>query len=40
MIAVKGKGEMEAWYVLGLRPIGGTRGHPEPASPAEAVPGA
>jgi guanylate cyclase len=37
MIAVKGKGEMEAWYVLGLRPIGGTRGHPEPA---EAVPGA
>jgi len=39
-IMVKGKGEMEAWYVLGRRPTRATRGQPEPGHRAEAVPGA
>jgi adenylate cyclase len=38
-IMVKGKGEMEAWYVLGRRPSRAPRGQPEPGRPAEAVPG-
>ena len=39
-IAVKGKGEMEAWHVLGRRPDGPTGGRPELGRPAEVVPGA
>jgi adenylate cyclase len=36
-IAIKGKGEMEVWYVLGRRPSGGSPGQPE-GRPAEAAP--
>jgi adenylate cyclase len=39
-IAVKGKGEMEAWYVLGRRPSRALHGQPEPGHAAAAVPGA
>jgi guanylate cyclase len=39
-IMVKGKGEMEAWYVLGRRPTRAPRGQPEAGHPVEAVPGA
>ena len=39
-ITVKGKGEMEAWYVLGRRPSRAPSGQPEPGRPAEAVSGA
>jgi len=38
-IMVKGKGDMEAWYVLGLRPSRAARGQQEPGYPAEALPG-
>ena len=38
-IMVKGKGEMEAWYVLGRRPSRASRGQPEPGHPAKAVSG-
>jgi adenylate cyclase len=38
-ISVKGKGEMEAWYVLGRRPSRAPSGQPEPGHPAEAVAG-
>jgi guanylate cyclase len=38
-ISVKGKGEMEVWYVLGRRPSPATRSQPEPGYPAAAVPG-
>jgi guanylate cyclase len=39
-IALKGKGEMEAWYLVGRRvsPAGERRAHPEPVRPPEAVP--
>jgi adenylate cyclase len=37
MIAVKGKGEMEAWYVLGRRPSGAAPLQREPERPAEAA---
>jgi adenylate cyclase len=36
-IAVKGKGEMEAWYVLGRRPSGAAPAQREPERPAEAA---
>jgi adenylate cyclase len=41
-IPVKGKGEMEAWYLVGRRtnPAAETRAHPKPAWPPEVVPGA
>jgi adenylate cyclase len=39
-ILVKGKGEMEVWYVLGLRPRLAPRGQLAAGHPAEAVPGA
>jgi guanylate cyclase len=41
-IPVKGKGEIEAWYLVGRRvnPAGGPRAHPEPVRPPEVVPGA
>jgi guanylate cyclase len=39
-IAVKGKGEMEAWYVLGQQPSRASHGRPEPERPAEEVLGA
>jgi adenylate cyclase len=39
-ITVKGKGEMDVWYVVGRRPSPASRGQPEPATPVEAVPGA
>jgi adenylate cyclase len=39
-IMVKGKGEMEAWYVLGRRQTRAPRGQSEPEQQAEAVPGA
>jgi guanylate cyclase len=39
-IMVKGKGEMEAWYLLGRRPSRVRHGQPEPGHRAEAVPGA
>jgi guanylate cyclase len=39
-IVVKGKGEMEVWYVLGQRPTRAARGQPEPEHRAEAVQGA
>ena len=38
-IMVKGKGEMEAWYVLGRRPSRVPSGQPEPGQAAEGVPG-
>ncbi len=38
-IMVKGKGEMEAWYVLGRRPSHAPSGQPELGQAAEAVPG-
>ena len=40
-IPVKGKGEIEAWYLVGLRadPTGQPRAHPEPVQPPEVVPG-
>jgi adenylate cyclase len=40
-IPVKGKGEIEAWYLVGRRvsPAAEPGAHPEPVSPAEAVPG-
>jgi adenylate cyclase len=37
MISVKGKGEMEAWYLVGRRPDGG-RGTPQIAVPATPTP--
>jgi adenylate cyclase len=37
-ITVKGKGEMEVWYVLRRRPDGGLLGDPEPEYAAEAAP--
>ena len=41
-IQVKGKGEMEAWYLLGRRasPADEARAQPEPIQPSEVVPGA
>jgi adenylate cyclase len=36
-IAVKGKGEMEAWYVVSRRPSVASRDEPEPGKPAEVV---
>jgi adenylate cyclase len=41
-IPVKGKGEIEAWYLVGRRvdPGAEPRAHPEPVRPPEAVPGA
>jgi len=41
-IPVKGKGEIEAWYLVGRRadPTGQPRAHPEPVRPPEVVPGA
>jgi adenylate cyclase len=41
-IPVKGKGEMEAWYLAGRRvdPAAEPRPHPEPVRPPEVVPGA
>jgi guanylate cyclase len=39
-ITVKGKGEMEAWYVLGRRPSLASPGQSEPERPAEEVLGA
>ena len=41
-ILVKGKGEIEAWYLVGRRasPTGQSRVHPEPVRPPEVVPGA
>jgi adenylate cyclase len=39
-IMVKGKGEMEAWYVIGRRQTRAPRGQSEPEQQAEAVPGA
>jgi adenylate cyclase len=40
-IPVKGKGEIEAWYLVGRRPnpAAEPRVHPEPARPPEVVPG-
>ena len=37
-ITVKGKGEMEVWYVLGRRPRRATRDEPAPGQPAAVVP--
>jgi guanylate cyclase len=41
-IPVKGKGEIEAWYLVGLHadPTGQPHAHPEPVRPPEVVPGA
>jgi adenylate cyclase len=41
-IPVKGKGEIEAWYLVGrgVNPAGEPRVHPEPVRPPEVVPGA
>ena len=41
-IPVKGKGEIEAWYLVGRRvnPAGEIHTHPEPLRPPEVVPGA
>jgi guanylate cyclase len=41
-IPLKGKGEMEAWYLVGRRvnPAAEPRAHPGPARPPEVVPGA
>jgi adenylate cyclase len=41
-IPLKGKGEMEAWYLVGRRvnPAAEHRAHPEPVRPPEVVPGA
>jgi adenylate cyclase len=41
-IPVKGKGEIEAWYLVGLHAnsTGQAGAHPEPARPPEVVPGA
>jgi guanylate cyclase len=41
-IAVKGKGEIEAWYLVGRRvnPSGEPRAHPDPVRPPEVVSGA
>jgi adenylate cyclase len=41
-ISLKGKGEMEAWYLVGHRvdPAAEPPAHPEPARPPEVVPGA
>jgi guanylate cyclase len=39
-IAVKGKGDMEVWHVLGRRSDRTVQVQPEPGRPAEAVPGA
>jgi class 3 adenylate cyclase len=41
-IPVKGKGEIEAWYLVGRRvnPPGEPHTHPEPLRPPEVVPGA
>jgi adenylate cyclase len=41
-IPIKGKGEIEAWYLVGRRanPTGQPRAHPEPVRPPEVVPGA
>jgi guanylate cyclase len=40
-IPVKGKGQIEAWYLVGPRvdPAAEPRAHPEPVRPPEAVPG-
>jgi adenylate cyclase len=40
-IPVKGKGEIEAWYLVGrgVNPAGEPRVHPEPVRPPEVVPG-
>jgi class 3 adenylate cyclase len=38
-ITVKGKGEMEAWYVLGRRPSRAPRGQSKQSHQAETVPG-
>jgi adenylate cyclase len=37
-IAVKGKGQMEVWHVLGRRPSDVGAGQPEPGRPTEAIP--
>ena len=41
-IPIKGKGEIEAWYLLGRRvnPAAEPCAHPEPLRPPEVVPGA
>jgi guanylate cyclase len=41
IIPLKGKGEMEAWYLVGRRvnPAAEPRAHPEPVRPPEVVPG-
>jgi guanylate cyclase len=41
-ISVKGKGEMEVWYLVGRRasPAGEPRARPQPVPPPEVVPGA
>jgi len=41
-IPVKGKGDIEAWYLVGLRadPAPDRPAHPQPARPSEVVPGA
>jgi guanylate cyclase len=41
-IPVKGKGQIEAWYLVGRRanPAAESRAHPEPVRPPEVVPGA
>jgi adenylate cyclase len=41
-IPVKGKGEIEAWYLVGRKvsPAGEPPAHPEPVQPPEVVPGA
>jgi len=41
-IQLKGKGEMEAWYLVGRRvnPAAEPHAHPEPVRPPEVVPGA
>ena len=41
-IPIKGKGEMEAWYLVGRRANAAAepRAHPEPVRPPEVVPGA
>jgi guanylate cyclase len=40
-IPVKGKGEIEAWYLVGHRanPAAESGAHPEPVQPPEVVPG-
>jgi class 3 adenylate cyclase len=40
-IPVKGKSEIEAWYLVGRRanPAAESRAHPEPVQPPEVVPG-